>query len=172
MRHRVHSRTLGRQTGHRLAMLRNLATALLEHKRIRTTETRARELAGFVERIIERAKKAQHLAATRAESGDKAAQSHMDGEMLAHKRAILSLVNSRRDPENKHGTRQRYPRTASRDRTVANQLFNQVATRYLEGPGKVERKGGYTRITRLGNDTGSAACRKGDGAVLVLVELV
>lgn len=162
MRHRVQSRTLGRQTGHRLSMLRNLATALLEHKRIRTTETRAKELASFVESIIERAKKAQRLSGQK----DKAA------EMLAHKRAVMSVVRTRRDPENPDGTRQKYPRTASRDRTVINQLFSQIATRYLGEAGKEERKGGYTRITRLGNKDGSAAHRKGDGAVLVLVELV
>lgn len=162
MRHRVHSRTLGRQTGHRLSMLRNLATSLLEHKRIRTTETRAKELVSFVESVIERAKKATRLAGNKEKAG----------EALAHKRAVFAVVRSRRDPENPQGTRQKYARTASRDRTVTNQLFDQIATRYLEGPGKEERKGGYTRITRLGNKDGSAATRKGDGAVLVLVELV
>lgn len=155
MRHRVHSRTLGRQTGHRLSMLRNLATALLEHKRIQTTEIRAKELTRFVESVIEHAKKAQRL------SGDK----ERAGEALAHKRAVFSVVRSRRDPENPTGTRQKVARSASRDRTVANQLFSQIATRYLAEPGKDERKGGYTRITRLGN-------RKGDGALVVLVELV
>jgi large subunit ribosomal protein L17 len=155
MRHRVHSRTLGRQTGHRLSMLRNLATALLEHKRIKTTEIRAKELASYVETVIERAKKAQRLSGNKEKAG----------EALAHKRAVFAVVRSRRDPENPNGTKQKYPRTASRDRTVANQLFTQIATRYLEGPGKEERKGGYTRITRLEN-------RKGDGALVVLVELV
>lgn len=155
MRHRVQSRTLGRQTGHRLSMLRNLATALLEHKRIQTTEIRAKELSRYVETIIERAKKAQRFA------GDK----ERAGEVLAHKRAIFAVVRSRRDPENRFGTRKGYSRSASRDRSVTNQLFSQIATRYLPEPGKEERKGGYTRITRLGN-------RKGDGALMVLVELV
>ncbi len=162
MRHHVHSRTLGRQTAHRLSMLRNLATALIEHKRIRTTEARAKELASYVESIIEHAKKAQRLAGNPARAG----------EALAHKRAIFSVVRNRRDPENPNGTRNKYPRSASRDRSVTNQLFNQVAARYLEGPGQEERKGGYTRITRLGQEMAKAATRKGDGAVVVLIELV
>ena len=47
MRHRVAHRKLGRVTEHRLAMLRNLATALLQHEHIETTVARAKELRPF-----------------------------------------------------------------------------------------------------------------------------
>ncbi len=57
MRHRVAYRTLGRVTEHRIAMLRNQASALLEHERIQTTVPRAKELRPFVERIITVAKR-------------------------------------------------------------------------------------------------------------------
>jgi large subunit ribosomal protein L17 len=57
MRHRVAHRKLGRVTEHRLAMLRNLTTALLEHEHIQTTVPRAKELRPFAEQIITVAKR-------------------------------------------------------------------------------------------------------------------
>jgi large subunit ribosomal protein L17 len=57
MRHRVAHRKLGRVTAHRSALLRNLATALFEHGRIRTTLPRAKELRPFAERLITLAKR-------------------------------------------------------------------------------------------------------------------
>ena len=57
MRHRVAHRKLGRVTEHRIAMLRNQASALIEHERIQTTVARAKELRPFVERIISIAKR-------------------------------------------------------------------------------------------------------------------
>ena len=57
MRHRVAYRKLGRVTEHRIAMLRNQASALLEHERIQTTVPKAKELRPFVERIISIAKR-------------------------------------------------------------------------------------------------------------------
>src|SRR5690349_19360629 len=57
MRHRVAHRKLGRVTEHRLALLRNQATALLRHERIETTVPKARELRPFVERLITIAKR-------------------------------------------------------------------------------------------------------------------
>lgn len=52
MRHRVAHRKLGRVTPHRIALLRNLATALFERERIRTTLPKAKELRPFAERLI------------------------------------------------------------------------------------------------------------------------
>jgi large subunit ribosomal protein L17 len=57
MRHRVAYRKLGRVTEHRIAMLRNQATALLRHEHITTTVPRAKELRPFVERLITIAKR-------------------------------------------------------------------------------------------------------------------
>ncbi|MGE5199532.1 MAG: 50S ribosomal protein L17 [Rhodospirillaceae bacterium] len=57
MRHRVAHRKLGRVTEHRLAMLRNLATALLQHEHIETTVPRAKELRPFTEQLITVAKR-------------------------------------------------------------------------------------------------------------------
>lgn len=52
MRHRVAQRKLGRRTGHRLAMLRNLMTDLIRHERLQTTHPRADELSREVEKLI------------------------------------------------------------------------------------------------------------------------
>jgi large subunit ribosomal protein L17 len=57
MRHRVAHRKLGRVTEHRLAMLRNLTTALLQHEHIETTVPRAKELRPFAENLITVAKR-------------------------------------------------------------------------------------------------------------------
>jgi large subunit ribosomal protein L17 len=57
MRHRVAHRKLGRVTSHRIALLRNMATALFEQERIRTTLMRAKELRPYAERLITLAKR-------------------------------------------------------------------------------------------------------------------
>src|SRR5262245_50724262 len=57
MRHRVAHRKLGRVTEHRIAMLRNQATALLRHEHLTTTVPHAKELRPFVERLITIAKR-------------------------------------------------------------------------------------------------------------------
>lgn len=57
MRHRVKGRKLGRTASHRRATLAALATALLKHKRIKTTLAKAKETRGLVERLITKARK-------------------------------------------------------------------------------------------------------------------
>jgi len=52
MRHRLTGRTLRRRIAHRLAVVHNLATELLKHERMTTTEAKARETQGVVEKII------------------------------------------------------------------------------------------------------------------------
>ena len=57
MRHRVAHRKLGRVTEHRIALLRNQATALLRYEHLTTTVPKAKELRPFVERLITVAKR-------------------------------------------------------------------------------------------------------------------
>src|SRR6195256_1753538 len=52
MRHRVGLRKLGRPTGHRLSLIRNLMTELIRHERIQTTAPKAAELRREVEKLI------------------------------------------------------------------------------------------------------------------------
>ena len=57
MRHRLRGRKLNRTASHRKALMRNLAISLVTHKRIKTTDAKAKELRGFVERLVTYAKK-------------------------------------------------------------------------------------------------------------------
>src|SRR5256885_17158299 len=52
MRHRVSGRGLGRNSGERRALFRNQLVSLLMHERIRTTESKARELQPMAEQLI------------------------------------------------------------------------------------------------------------------------
>ena len=52
MRHNVGYRKLGRTSEHRRALLRNLATDLFRHERLKTTMPKARELRPYAERLI------------------------------------------------------------------------------------------------------------------------
>lgn len=52
MRHRKKGRQLSRSPSHRKATLRNMATELFRHERIRTTKAKAKELRPYAERLI------------------------------------------------------------------------------------------------------------------------
>ena len=52
MRHKIAGRKLGRPTGHRRAMFRNLVTDLLNYEKITTTEAKAKEVRGLAEKMI------------------------------------------------------------------------------------------------------------------------
>ena len=56
MRHRKSGRRLGRNSSHRKAMFRNMATSMLMHETIRTTVPKAKELRRVVEPLITLAK--------------------------------------------------------------------------------------------------------------------
>jgi large subunit ribosomal protein L17 len=57
MRHNITGRRLGRASGHRKALYRNLVTALLQHEKIVTTEAKAKEVRGMAEKMITLGKK-------------------------------------------------------------------------------------------------------------------
>jgi large subunit ribosomal protein L17 len=57
MRHNVKGRKLGRTASHRAALLNSLTTSLLKHKRIKTTEAKAKEARTFIEKLITKAKR-------------------------------------------------------------------------------------------------------------------
>ena len=82
MRHRVAHRKLGRVTEHRIALLRNQATALIRHERIETTVPKAKELRPFVERLI-----------TIAKRGLAAGEGHIKG--LNARRLVLVDIQDR-----------------------------------------------------------------------------
>lgn len=57
MRHNHGYRKLGKTSAHRLALLKNLSISLIEHGKITTTLPKAKELRGYVEKLITRARK-------------------------------------------------------------------------------------------------------------------
>jgi large subunit ribosomal protein L17 len=65
MAHRIDGRKLGRPHGPRMALYRNMTVSVLRYERIRTTEAKAKEIRGRVERMITLAKRGD-LAARRA----------------------------------------------------------------------------------------------------------
>ena len=52
MRHKYSGRKLNRTSSHRAAMFKNMMASLIEHEEIKTTVPKAKELRGFVERLI------------------------------------------------------------------------------------------------------------------------
>ena len=70
MAHRIAGRKLGRQHAHRIQMLENLAVAVIRYERVKTTEAKAKEVRGFVDRMI-----------TLAKRGDLAARRQLIAEM-------------------------------------------------------------------------------------------
>jgi len=57
MRHQKKGRKLNRTASHRKALMSNLASSLVIHKKIQTTEAKSKELRGFVERLVTYAKR-------------------------------------------------------------------------------------------------------------------
>ena len=64
MAHRIDGRKLSRKTGPRMALFKNLTVSILRYERVKTTEAKAKEIQGRVERIITIAKRGD-LAARR-----------------------------------------------------------------------------------------------------------
>jgi large subunit ribosomal protein L17 len=67
--HRIDGRKLGRKMGPRLALYRNLTVSVLRYERIRTTEAKAKEVQGRIEKAITLAKRGD-LSARRAVVSD------------------------------------------------------------------------------------------------------
>ena len=65
MAHRIGGRKLSRTQGPRLALYKNLAVSVLRYEKVKTTEAKAKEISGRVDRMITLAKKGD-LAARRA----------------------------------------------------------------------------------------------------------
>src|SRR5689334_10629828 len=127
MRHRVAHRKLGRVTEHRIAMLRNQATALLRHEHLETTVTRAKELRPFVERLITIAKRG---IANGASGRGQAAAAARGARVLHARRLVMQDLQ---------------------DREVVGKLFDTLAPRFASRPG------GYTRLLRIGFRRGDSA---------------
>ena len=151
MRHLKAHRKLGRSSEHRVSMLRNLATSLINARdeRIITTLPKAKELRPFVERVITLSRRAASLEG----NGSEAAIVHLKRQAAAY---FHAGNYQRAENAGRRGTT-RPPRTAGV--AAVRRLFDELGERFKDRPG------GYTRIIKLGR-------RAGDGAELAIIELL
>jgi large subunit ribosomal protein L17 len=158
MRHLKSGRKLNRSSSHRVALARNQAKALLEHGRITTTIPRAKELVGFVDSLINKAKKAPTLTVpegvrfTKPLDKDGKPRPLKEGERMATPEELKAV--SQRNHLRRLLLRDLH------DPKLVRKLFDEIAPKYASRPG------GYTRVLKL------AERRRGDGTQLALVELV
>ncbi len=124
MRHAKRSAKLGRTTSHRRCMWANMLKSLIIHERIETTIPKAKELRRFADQMITLAK----------------------GNTLADRRSAIADMMVRYNPlspKEKRAAKAGDTSSFNDDRKVIDKLFGNL------GPRFAERKGGYTRITRL-----------------------
>ena len=174
-------RKLGRTSDQRKAMIRSQVTALLYHGKIRTTETRAKEIRKVAEGLVAMAVREKDNYETvkvtakvaRKDKDGKRVKEVVDGKKVTVydevekeiKKDMPSRLHARRQmlkvlygvtevPSTPAGKKKN---TKSVD--LVAKLFDEVAPKYAD------RNGGYTRIVNIGQ-------RKGDAAMEVLIELV
>ena len=174
-------RKLGRTSSQRKALLRNQVTNLLYHGKIVTTEAKAKEIRRIAEHMIAlgiREKDNVETVTVKA----KVAQKDKDGKRVkkvvdGKKVTVFDEVDKeikKEAPSRIHARRQmnkmlygitEVPTTTASKRKgtktvdVASKVFDEIAPKYAD------RKGGYTRIIKIGP-------RKGDAAMEVVIELV
>ena len=150
MRHLKAHRKLGRTTEHRISMLRNLATSLINSRedRIVTTLPKAKELRPFIEKAITLSKRAAGLEG----NGSEAKGVHLRRQAAGY----FHAGNYRRARLTRRG---QTPPPRSAGVAALRRLFDELGERYKDRPG------GYTRIVKMGR-------RAGDGAELAIIELV
>lgn len=174
-------RKLGRTSSQRKALLRNQVTNLLYHGKIKTTETKAKEVRKIAEKLITLAVKEKDNF-TEVKVTAKVPKKTADGKRVKEdkngkrvtvfdevektiKKDSPTRMNARRKilsvlyPVTEVPANGRKKRTNTKSVDMAAKLFDEIAPKY------VDRNGGYTRIVKIG-------ARRGDGAEEVIIELV
>lgn len=174
-------RKLGRTSDQRKALLRSQVTALLYHGKIMTTEAKAKEIRRIAEGMIALAVKEKDNFETVTVTA-KVAKKNADGKRVKEvvdgkKVTVYEEVEKtiKKDMPSRLAARRKmlsylYPvkevpttvagrKAKTKEVDMPAKLFDEIAPKY------VNRKGGYTRIIKIGQ-------RKGDGAMKVLIELV
>ena len=175
-------RKLGRTSSQRKALLRGQVTSLVASKdgRIITTEARAKEVQKIVEGLVALAVKEKDnfemvkvtAKVPRKDKDGKRVKEEKDGKRITvydevekeikkdlpsrlHARQMLKVLYTVKEVPAKNAGRKRN----TKELDLVAKLFDEIAPKY------VGRKGGYTRIIKIGQ-------RKGDGAMQVVLELV
>lgn len=133
MRHGKHTFKIGRTSSHRRCLIANMLKSLIEHGRIETTVTKAKELRRHADRMITLAKK-NTLASRRKAIADLM----ISYNPLTSKEARAVKAGKGTDSYNS-------------DRLVIGKLFGDLSARFAE------RNGGYTRIIRGASRVGDNA---------------
>ena len=174
-------RKLGRTSDQRKAMIRSQVTALLYHGKIRTTETRAKEIRKVAEGLVAMAVREKDNYETvkvtakvaRKDKDGKRVKEVVDGKKVTVydevekeiKKDMPSRLHARRQMlKVLYGVTEVPTAAAGRKKNTKSvdlvaKLFDEVAPKYAN------RNGGYTRIVKIGP-------RKGDAAMEVLIELI
>src|SRR5215204_883716 len=157
MRHQKAHRKLGRTSEHRMSMLRNLATSLINADKdyIVTTVPKAKELRPFVEKAITLAKKAQSLDG----DGAKVQEVHLRRQAARYFHAGNSTFKIAQSRFRGKKGEEKEPIERTAGVKAVQRLFDELGARYKD------RNGGYTRIIKLGR-------RQGDNAEMAVIELV
>ena len=174
-------RKLGKTSSQRKALLRNQVTALILNEKIVTTEARAKEVQKIAEKLITLAVREKDNYETvkvkakvaRKDKDGKRVKEEKDGRKVTVYDEVEKEIQKDM-PSRLHARHQMlkvlYPVTevpsegAQRKRNtkkvdLPKKLFDEIAPKYAD------RKGGYTRIVKIGP-------RRGDAAMEVLLELV
>ncbi len=133
MRHRKHTFKIGRTGSHNRCLIANMLKSLVEHERIETTITKAKELRRHADRLVTLAKK--NTLATRR---------------LAIARMMIRF-NTLTPKEAREVKEDKNTQSYNGDRIVVGKLFTDLATRFAA------RNGGYTRIIKTGQRVGDNA---------------
>ncbi|MBE5833001.1 MAG: 50S ribosomal protein L17 [Butyrivibrio sp.] len=174
-------RKLGKATKPRRALLRNQVTALLYNGKIVTTEARAKEIKKIVEPMITLAAKEKDNFETvtveakvpEKDKDGKRVKEVVDGKKVTKFTTVKKEIKKDK-PSRMHARRQLlktlYPvtevPTEKAGRKKNTKEVDLVAKLFDEyGPKYADRKGGYTRMIKIGQ-------RKGDAAMMVVLELV
>ena len=174
-------RKLGRTASQRKALLRNQVTNLLYHGKIVTTEAKAKEIRKIAEGLIALAVKEKDNFETvkvtakvaRKDKDGKRVKEVVDGKKVTVydevekeiKKDLPSRLHARRQmlkvlyPVTEVPTKNAGKKKNTKAVDMPAKLFDEIAPKY------VDRKGGYTRIIKIGQ-------RKGDAAMEVVIELV
>lgn len=174
-------RKLSRTSSQRKALLRNQVTNLLYNGKIVTTESKAKEIRKIAEKMIALAIREKDnfeevtvtAKVARKDADGKRVKEVVDGKKVTVYDEVQKTIKKDM-PSKLHARRQMlaylYPVTEvptavagkkanTKSVNMPNKLFDEIAPKY------VDRKGGYTRIVKIGQ-------RKGDAAMEVLIELV
>ena len=154
------NRKLGRTTDQRLAMLKGLATDVILHGKIETTEARAKEVKAIVDSIIALAVKEKDNFET---VDVKVVKAKLDSKGNKDQKVVKVTTTEQRqkDKPSRLNARRKIMKKINKVEGVdlPGKLFGEIATKYAD------RVGGYTRMIKKGP-------RKGDAAEVVILELV